>query len=506
MQIRPVLLALALTACASSKGAAPVADGSPPPQVPSSTPTPTPTPTPVPMPTPGLRDASPPPGDPTAPADAGMSPPVAIPDDLPPCTRTVMIADGTALSAALGRAAAGDCLVAADGSYAGLTITFKATKEHPLIVRAASRGKALFTGAVALQGSAWVVIDGFDYMAGVNVVDANHNRITRGKFRMTSGTYVNLTGTSDGNRLDHCDLGGLSGGAEGHFVTPTGFSVNTQIDHNHFHDNAPSGGNGRESIRLGCCGSTYDEHETGNVVEHNLFVNCDGESEMIGMKSSGNTIRYNTIRASQGQISFRAGHKNAVIGNYVLGEGKSGTNGIRMLDADHLVYNNYVEVQGFPLRMQHGDVPGFPPIKRARVLFNTFVVRGAPLELGGTGHSVAPADSVFANNIVIGSGTLISEKGDGIALQGNIAFGNVGVMHPPDQIKVVDPMLMKMGEILRITAASPAVGAAVAGDFGFITDDIDGQPRGKDVGADSPGAGAGRKGPLTPADVGPDSP
>jgi len=26
----------------------------------------------------------------------------------------------------------------------------------------------------------------------------------------------------------------------------------------------------------------YDAHETGNIVEHNLFVNCDGESEMIG--------------------------------------------------------------------------------------------------------------------------------------------------------------------------------------------------------------------------------
>src|SRR3954469_21336450 len=432
-----VIVAVAIAACSGGKGAAPPpvapatgGSGGLPPGAPGtggSAPSPpvagsggtggaAPGPTPPPPP-PAAGSAS----------DAGPPPAVSVPDDLPPC-RTMVMVDPPGLEAALGKAVAGDCLIAADGSYGGLSIGAKGSAEAPIVLRAAHRGKAVFGGAVQLHGASWVVIDGFDYGAGVDLVDANHNRITRGKFHQTSGTFVDLTGTSDGNRLDHSDLGGLTGGGEGHFVTPTGFSTNTRIDHNFFHDNAPSGGNGRESIRLGCCGNTYDEHETGNVVEYNLFVNCDGESEMIGMKSSANTIRYNTIRASQGQISFRAGHKNAVIGNYVLGEGKSGTNGIRMLDADHLVYNNYVEVQGFPLRMQHGDVPGFPPIKRAKVLFNTFVVRGAPLELGGTGHSVAPADCLFANNIIVGDGTLVSEKGNGIALQGNIAFGTVGAM------------------------------------------------------------------------------
>jgi hypothetical protein len=72
----------------------------------------------------------------------------------------------------------------------------------------------------------------------------------------------------------------------------------------------------------------------------------------------------------------------------------------------------------------------------------------------------------------------------------------------------MDPMLVKMGEVLRITAMSPAVGAAADGDFAFVMDDIDGQPRtSRDVGADTWSTGAVlRKGPLTPVDVGPDSP
>jgi hypothetical protein len=452
----------------------------------------------------GSGGARPPDGQPGSDAGAPM------PEEMPPCPKPTMTDPG-GFAAAVGKAAPGDCIAAADGNYGGLTISLKGTADKPIVIKAANRGKAVFTGAVQLNGAEYVVLEGFNYTGGgVNVVNANHNRITRSTFRMTGGTFVNLTGTSTGNRIDHCEMSGLSGGGEGHFITPTGVSEKTRIDHNHFHDNAPSGGNGRETIRLGCCGATYDYHDTGNIVEYNLFVNCDGESEMIGMKSSGNTVRYNTIRSSLGAISFRAGRKNAVIGNYILNAGKPGAGGIRLLDEDHLVYNNYVESTATPLRVQHGD-PGFPPIKRAKILFNTFVVRGAPVELGGTGHSIPPTDSLFANNLITGSGTLFSEKQNGITVQGNIAFpmgGALGITKTAEQIRVVDPMLVKMGEVFRISAGSPAVGAAVAGDFAFVMDDIDGQPRAsRDVGADGwSTAAVARRGPLTPADVGPESP
>jgi hypothetical protein len=360
---------------------------------------------------------------------------------------------------------------------------------------------------VNLTGAQFVVIDGFNHTgaAGVTITDASNNRITRSRFRLAGGTFVAVTGTSNANRIDHNEFGPLGG--VGHFIHPTGMSERTRIDHNYLHDFAACGGNGCETISLGCCGAAADAHETFNVVEHNLLVNCDGEGEMIGMKSSSNTVRFNTIRSSRGQISFRAGKKNTAHGNYILGEGKSGTQGIRMLDEDHLVYSNYVDVEAFPLRMQHGDVPGFPPIRRARVVHNTFVVSGAPIELGGTGHSVPPMDSSFANNLIIGTGTLISEKQNGIGLQNNVAFsmgGSVGVTKPVDQLRVLDPMVSKVGGIWRPAPGSPLANAGL-GDFPFVTQDVDGQPRAQpDIGAHEIG-GMGR-GPLTPADVGPDAP
>ena len=436
--------------------------------------------------------------------EGGTTPP-PVDDTLPPCKRTVPVANSGALGGAINAAMPGDCLIAAPGDYAGLTIGVKGTAQAPIVIRSAMRGGAIFTGRVVLNGAAFVVIEGFNYTggSGVTITSANNNRITRSRFRLGTGTWVSLNGTSDSNRIDHNEFGPLN--AEGHFLNPTQMSERTRIDHNHFHDLAPCGGNGCETISLGCCGAVADAHETFNVVEYNLLVNCDGESEMIGMKSSSNTVRYNTIRTSRGQISFRAGKKNTVHGNYILGGGKAGTQGIRMLDEDHLVYNNYVDVQGFALRVQHGDIPGFPPVRRARIVNNTFVVNGGAIELGGTGHSIAPADSTFANNLIVGSATLISEKGTGIALQGNIAFGNVGVMKSPGELRVVDPLVSKVGDVLRAGQMSPAVGAAM-GDFPFLTHDIDGQPRtAPDVGAHE-WTGTAGKGPLTPADVGPDAP
>jgi hypothetical protein len=431
-------------------------------------------------------------------------------DDWPGCKKQVMV-DAGGLGGALSGAQPGDCLMLADGSYGALTISAKGSAEAPIILRAVNRGKVTFTGAISFTGAMNVGIDGANYSgaANISITNSNGNRISRGVFKLGGGTFVSLTGSSTGNRIDHNDMGPITGGGEGHFVTPTGLSEKTRIDHNHFHDNPASGGNGRESIRLGCCGAMYDAHETGNIVEHNLFVNCDGESEMIGMKSSLNTVRYNTIRRSVGQISFRAGRKNQVYGNYILGEGKAGTQGIRMLDENHLVYNNYVEVSGFALRVQNGDVPGFPPVKNAVIVHNTFVVRGTgALELGGTGHSVPPAGSTFQNNLIWGMGTLINESGTpGFDYKGNIAFsmgGSVGVTKPAEQFKVIDPMMVKVGEVMKPAMGSPVAGAGV-GSFAFLTGDIDQQQRAKpDVGAHA--LPAAMKGPLTPADVGPASP
>jgi poly(beta-D-mannuronate) lyase len=92
---------------------------------------------------------------------------------------------------------------------------------------------------------------------------------------------------------------------------------------------------------LGGLGTTGDYQDTKSIVENNLFVNCDGDAEIISIKSSSNEIRYNTVRTSNGVISSRAGNNNQIYGNFILANGKGG--GIKIQEQNIKVYNNYIE-------------------------------------------------------------------------------------------------------------------------------------------------------------------
>ena len=432
------------------------------------------------------------------------------------CQRTVPARNTAALKAALTSARAGDCIEVADGSYGSPgTVSARGTSDAPIVVRAAHRGRATFTGTITLRGAAHVTLDGFRFTDGAKVTIENSAqcRITRSRFQLSAGgTWVVVKGTGDRNRIDHNDFGPHP--PKGHFVQTTGTTTRTRIDRNHFHDMKPAGGNGGESVMIGCCGPAADYHQGKHVVERNLLVDCDGENEMIGIKSSGNVVRHNTIRRSRGFISLRAGRGNHIYGNYVLGEGKAGTGGIRLFEDDHVIYNNYVDAEEYPLTLTNGDAPGgtHAAIENVTVVFNTFVAHGQPVKIGGTGHRVPPSNTVFSNNLLQGDDTVIIENNPtDVDYAGNIAFrtsrGSIGVNKPGDQFRVADPRLQSGGGVLRPSSSSPVVDAAV-GTFRFVRDDVDRRPRAGalDVGAFEWSSSQPQGAPLTPADVGPDAP
>src|SRR4029453_16298206 len=131
--------------------------------------------------------------------------------------------------------------------------------------------KASFTsGTLQLRGAAHVMVEGFAFTggSGVRISDSKKCRISRFKFPLGGGTWVVVDGSSDSNRIDRCEMGPKN--SDGNVIGPTGLSTRTRIDRNYIHDISP-GGNGRETLRLGCCGATFDNHETFNLVEHNLL-------------------------------------------------------------------------------------------------------------------------------------------------------------------------------------------------------------------------------------------
>jgi poly(beta-D-mannuronate) lyase len=249
------------------------------------------------------------------------------------------------------------------------------------------------------------------------------------------------------------------------------------------------------------------------VIEFNLFRNCGGDPETVSIKSSDNVFRYNTFRAVPGELTLRHGNRNVVYGNYILGDGAATDHGMRVLGQDHKIFNNYIEgVPGAAIFLEGGtsdDSTGaltdFKQVFRAEVVYNT-IVNARGIQLGGA-HPLNPVDCVVANNIVRGSGSLIDEVGaTNPRYLANIVFGGGGLMKPPDQIRVVDPLLVKAGEVFKITAGSPAIDAA-SGSFSYVTEDIDGKVRSSaDIGADELSPVPAVHHILKETDVGPDAP
>ena len=139
-----------------------------------------------------------------------------------------------------------------------------------------------------------------------------------------------------------------------------------------------------------------------------------------------------------------------------------------------------------------------------QVMFNT-IVNGRGISIG-SGKTIQPRNIVVAYNLLQGAGPLITATGGtGMRAVGNIVNG--GAAGIGNGVQTVDPGLVKMGDIFRIAAGSPAIDAGDESMFPFVMEDIDGRPRtGKpDVGAQELAAPA-KYGLLTEKDVGPVAP
>ncbi|TWP49085.1 hypothetical protein FKR81_25785 [Lentzea tibetensis] len=434
----------------------------------------------------------------------------------PSCARTVPVANTAELQKALTGSKPGDCVVAADGNYSAVTVTAK-----EVTISARNLGKAVFTsGSLQLKQSVDTTLSGFTWTSGGNIMftDCVGCRITRWTFpkRSGGGELIDFAGSkNDRNRIDHSDFGPR--GQKGRYIYVRGgkptLATRTQIDHNHFHD-VGSGPQGGECIVLGGVGAWGDYQNTFSVVEHNLFTRCDGDAEVISTKASSNIIRHNTVRDSKGQIVLRAGNKNQVYGNVILGWNKEGAGGIRIHEEDHLIYNNYVETKDAPLIVGGGTPrgPGFShaQVFRPKIVNNTFIGRDDGVHIGQSGR-LPVVDMTFANNVVRAhAGKVVNVKttptrpiyvSSILHPQGSAAAGITG-----PAFLVADPKFARSGELFKLADGSPAVDKGSTA-YEFVTVDVDMQARAAhDIGADERSTAPESYRPLTAADVGPLAP
>jgi Chondroitinase B len=433
--------------------------------------------------------------------------------------RTLSVSNSAALASALATAQPGDRILVADGVYGtALQVARSGTATAPITIAARNPGHAQLTSPDAIRFGAvsHVVVQGFTFTgdATLNVpAAAAALRITRNTFASNrSGNLVTVS--ADNTEVDHNAF--LNKSTAGVYLQVSGpgahgMAGNVHIHHNYFFNHHFGGANGGESIRLGLSGRQHGDAHA--LVEYNLFEKANGDSEAISVKSSNNTVQYNTILNSRGTLSLRHGWGTLVQGNYILG----GTSGIRFFGNNHVIINNVVqgttgqalEIGGGEIRDDTRSTTAHEAADHCIVAFNTFQSSRAGAARFGSDKKFDPSDITLADNIVTGrGGTLLTGTGAQLKFQGNILFGGSAGSFPSGTYRMVDPRLVAGdGGLLRLSSASPAIDAAV-GSYPQVTLDMDAQTRAgaKDAGADEFGASGPQHRPLTAADVGPKAP
>ncbi len=326
---------------------------------------------------------------------------------------------------------AGDSVVLANGVWRDFEILFtgEGKKGNPITLTAQDKGKVILSGQSNLRmAGEHLVVSGLVFKDGYTPSSeviafrrnkehlANNSRVTEVVIedfskpeRMDSDYWVGIYGKN--NRFDHSHLAGKRNKGVTMAVrlnSEASQENHHRIDHNYFGPRPVLGSNGGETLRIGT--SHYSLTDSFTVVESNVFDRRDGEVEIISVKSGKNILRNNTFIESRGTLTLRHGNGNLIEGNVFLGNGVPHTGGIRVINADQTVRNNYLEgLTGYRFGSGFTVMNGVPnsPINRyhqvanAKVENNSFInVEHIHLAAGSDQErSAVPVDSSVTDNI-----------------------------------------------------------------------------------------------------------
>ena len=328
------------------------------------------------------------------------------------------------------QAKAGDTIVIKSGNYlnCNLLLSAKGTMQNQVVFMAEKSGTVFFTGNSYLHiTGTYITVSGVVFKNGYSGKNhvwqfshgkevANNSRITASSIqdfnnplRLDENHWLTLSGKN--NRVDHCN-----------FTDKTNLGVlvavlldddrsrinNHTIDSNYFGIRKPLGSNAGELIRVGV--SQHCTFYSNTTIKNNFFEYCDGETEIISIKSCGNKVVGNVFKECQGAVVLRHGNDNTVEGNLFYGNDKEGTGGVRVINEGNWIINNFMshcKGQGFrsPLAIMAGvfNSPAnrYLPVKDAVIANNTFL-NCSPFSISegkDAERSVDPKNVLLLNNL-----------------------------------------------------------------------------------------------------------
>lgn len=343
---------------------------------------------------------------------------------------TIIVKDIAELAAANKQAKPGDIILLRNGEWSNVIIQLdcEGTQEQPIIVKAETPGKVRITGHSQLRvGGSYITVDGLYFINGYGGNEpvigfrtgkknvANHCRVTNcvvdgfnNAKRMDENNWVLFYGKN--NRLDHCSFRDkLNMGVLLAVILDDDRSRENfhSIDHNYFGRRPPLGSNGGEMIRVGV--SQHCQFNSNTQITDNFFEYCDGETEIVSIKSGSNVVRNNLFKECQGSVVLRHGDNNTVENNIFLGNGKEATGGVRVINKGQWIVNNlFYQCRGkdfrAPLAIMNG-IPNSPAHRYVQVtdavIANNSFYNCSPVtfcEGSDTERTLPPRDVFLLNN------------------------------------------------------------------------------------------------------------
>ena len=349
------------------------------------------------------------------------------------CAETYQIDSKEAYEEIAAKLSAGDTVILKNGVWTDFEILLsgKGTENKPITLMAETSGKVILSGQSNLRlAGEYLVAKGLVFKDGHTpssvVIEfrrneddlAYHSRVTE----MVIDDYNNPDKTEPDywvamygqhNRFDHNHL--VNKRNKGVTVAVRLDSENSQqnnhrIDHNYFGYRPIFGSNGGETLRIGT--SHYSLTDSLTVVENNYFDRTNGEVEVVSVKSGKNTVRGNVFYEARGTLTIRHGNGNVLENNVFFGNGKKHTGGIRVINEDQLIRNNYMEgLTGYRFGSGFTIMNGVPnsPINRYHQVKNATIINNSFIDLdhiqlaagSDAERSAVPINSKITNSLII---------------------------------------------------------------------------------------------------------
>jgi poly(beta-D-mannuronate) lyase len=330
----------------------------------------------------------------------------------------------------------GDQVILSGSSWKNQQLIFKGkgTAEKPIILISENPGKLICSGNSTLKiDGAWLVVDGLAFANGfseqgdvitfsktstncrlTNTSILNYNHPDKTK----DYKWVSVYGTH--NRVDHCAFTGKTHQGTTLVVWLSETPNYNKIDHNYFGPRPDLGVNGGESIRIGT--SDWSMHDSYTQVEYNIFDKCNGETEIISIKSGHNLISNNLFYECVGTLTFRHGNSSEVANNFFIGNKVKNTGGIRIIGEQQNVHDNYLQgLTGTDLRaaisimntFERPKLNEYWQVKNATVKNNIIVDCATAFAVGAGKNEqrvVPPMGLSIIDNYILRPGILMDQK------------------------------------------------------------------------------------------------